>query len=210
MLSALLAGLAWTLGLAALSFLAGAVLGLGLCALRLSRRPPLRLLAGLVILVLRAVPPLLWLLLAVVGSGATGLPLGPFAAAVLALALVAAAGMAEIYRRALASVEAGQGDAATVLGLPPRSRFRDVLAPQLLRAALPPAAGLAAALLRDSAIASLVGAGGIAAEAARAAGTGSAPLATFAAAGALYLALGLAVTVAARGAALRLRAGAAR
>ena len=210
LLAALASGLPWSLGVATLSWLAGAVLGLGLCALRLSRVPLPRLLAGLVILLLRAVPPLLWLLLAAAVAAAADLPIAPWAAAVAGLGLVAAAEMAEIYRRALSAVAAAQWEAAAALGLPRHSRIRDVMAPQLLAAALPAAAGLAAGLLRDSAIASLLGVGGIAAEADRAARGGASPLASFAAAGALYLVLGLAVAAVGRRAALHLRAAAAR
>ncbi len=209
LLPALAAGLPWTLVVTALSFLSGAVLGLGLCMLRLSRVPLLRGLAGLSVLIIRAVPPLLWLLLLAAGARSAGLGLAPLATSVLGLGLVAAADMADLYRGALASVRGGEWEAATALGLPLRSRLRDVAAPRLMRVAARPAAAVAARLLRDSTIASLIGAGGIAAEADRAARAGAVPLTAFAAAGALYLALTLPVTAAARRAALRLPARAA-
>lgn len=204
LLAGLAAGLPWTLGVTALAFLIGALLGLPLCAGRMSRRPPLRFAAGLVILALRAVPPLLWLLLARLATGA------PTPAALLGLGLVAAAGMAEVYRRALGAVPAGQREAAAALGLAPRDRWQDVLAPQMLPALLPGAAALAGALLRDSAVAALVGGGGLAAVAGAAVRSGTGPLAAFSAAGALYLALGLAVTALAWRVARHLRAAAAR
>ena len=204
LLAGLAAGLPWTLGVTAGSLLIGAVLGVPLCAARRSRRALPRLAAGLAVLAVRAVPPLLWLLLAHLLTGAAT------PAALVGLALVVGAGMAEVYGRALAAVPAGQREAAAALGLAPPALRRDVLAPQMLPAVLPGAAALAAALLRDSAIAALIGGGGVAAAAGAAARSGVAPFTAFTSAGAAYLALGLGLAALAWRAARRLLAAAAR
>ena len=208
-LAAVAAGLPWTVALTASALAMGAVLGLGLCTLRVSSVPLLRASAAAAILAVRSIPPILWLFLVFgLGGGVDGV--GPFAAATIGLALITGAAMAEIGRGALAAIDPGQWEAAAVLNLPARSRLVDVVGPQLLRVALPPAGALAIGLLRDTAIASTIGVGEIAFRAQDASQLTSDGLGAFATAGALYIALSLAIAVAARWAGLRLRATVAR
>jgi polar amino acid transport system permease protein len=56
------------------------------------------------------------------------------------MGMIAAANMAEIYRGAVASIHHGQWEAATALDLDRWSVFRDIVAPQAFRVALPSAA----------------------------------------------------------------------
>lgn len=207
-LAALAAGFPWAVALTASAFAMGAVLGAGLCALRVSSVPLLRVPAAAVTLALQSIPPILWLFLVVLTRGTGIVAVGPFAAAAIGLALITGANMAEIYRGALAAIHPGQREAAAMLGLPARSRMVDVIGPQLLRAALPSAAGLALGLLKDTAVASTIGVGEIAFQDASqrtAQGPGA-----FAVAGALYIALSLPIAVATRWADLRVRGMAAR
>lgn len=209
-LLAIAAGIPWTLALTASSFALGAVLGVALCALRLSRLGLLRLLGAAIILTLRSIPPIVWLFVICFGLGADTMAAGPFAAAAAGLGLIGAANMAEIYRGALSAVDAGQWEAAIVLDLPPLSRFVDVIGPQMLRTALPAAATLAIGLLKDSAVASTIGVTEIAFATDHVSQRTSHGLGVFAIAGALYLAISLPIAVAARWADLRLRVAVAR
>ncbi len=207
-LAALAAGFPWAVALTASAFAMGAVLGAGLCALRVSSVPLLRVPAAVVTLALQSIPPILWLFLVVLTRGTGIVAVGPFAAAAIGLALITGANMAEIYRGALAAIHPGQREAAAMLSLPARSRMVDVIGPQLLRVALPSAAGLALGLLKDTAVASTIGVGEIAFQDASqrsAHGPGA-----FAVAGALYIALSLPIAVATRWADLRVRGMAAR
>ena len=206
----ILAGVPWTLALTALSFAIGAVLGLGLCGLRMAPSTPLRLLGAAIILTFRAIPPIVWLFVIFFGIGTDYVPVGPFAAAAAGLGLITAANMAEIYRGALAAVHAGQWEAAAVLNLPVRSRFTDVIGPQLLRIALPSAATYVIGLLKDSAVASTIGVGEIAFQAYHMSQRTFHGLDVFAIAGVLYIAISLPIAFAARWADLRMRAAVAR
>lgn len=204
-LAAVAAGLPWTVALTASALVIGAVLGLGLCALRVSSAPLLRAAAAVVILAVRSIPPILWLFIVVFGLGSGVTAVGPFAAATIGLALITGATMAEICRGALAAIDPGQWEAAAVLNLPARSRMVDVVGPQLLRVALPSAAALAIGLLKDTAVASTIGVGEIAFRAEDASRLTSHGLGAFATAGALYIVLSLPIAVAARWADRRLR-----
>ena len=164
-LLAIAAGIPWTLALTAVSFGIGAVLGVGLCALRVSRFGVLRFAGAAVILTVRSIPPIVWLFAIFYGIGTDIIGIGPFASAAIGLGLITAAFMADIYRGALWSVPAGQWEAATALNLPARSRFVDIIGPQMLRIALPSAATYLIALLKYSAVASIIGVHEIAFEA---------------------------------------------
>ena len=75
---------------------------------------------------------------------------------VLCLALFEAAYIAEIVRAGLMSVPAGQGEAASTVGLTRWQSFRYVLLPQALRAVTPPLANQFILLIKNSAIVSLI------------------------------------------------------
>jgi len=153
----ILQGLPWTLALTAAAFTLGALLAVPLMLARVSRRWWLRLLAGSVITVVRSVPAIVWLFVIFFGIGSGYIRVAPFPAAVVAFGLIASAYLAEIYRGALLSIHTGQFEAAAALGL---SRWRtgtDVLAPQLIRVALPAMATFAIGLLKDTAISSTIG-----------------------------------------------------
>lgn len=114
-------------------------------------------LARFIILTMRSVPPIVWLFLIFFGFGSGLLQISPFEAAWIGLGLIVAANMAEVYRGAFTAIPAGEREAAIALGLPLQYRFRDVIAPQLVRIALPSAATYAINLLKDTAIASTIG-----------------------------------------------------
>lgn len=164
-LGVLVAGVPTTLALTAVSFAVGACLGLPLCGLRMARNPLLRVLATSVILVCRAIPPIVWLFLIFFGVGSGYVQLDPFTAAAIGLGLITAANMAEIYRGALGAIHSGQWEAATALNLGAYHRFVDVIGPQLIRVSLPSAATYAIGLLKDTAVASAIGVHDVAFEA---------------------------------------------
>lgn len=150
-------GIVSTLGVTAGAFVLGAALGVPICAMRVSRSGVLNYTAATLIVILRSVPPIVWVFLLYFGIGSGLIAMGPMTAAVLALGVITSANMAEIYRGALHSLAAGQWDAATALGLSRRATFLDVVAPQLFRVTLPSATTYAIGLLKDSAIASTIG-----------------------------------------------------
>jgi polar amino acid transport system permease protein len=153
----LLYSVPYTLALTAVAFAIGVVLGIPICAARLSKRALPRLIIGSVILTFRSIPPLVWLFLIFFGLGSGYIRLNAFAAASIGLGLITAVNMAEIYRGSLAAIHRGQWEASNALGLPRLNIFFEILAPQLTRIALPAAATYAIGLLKDTAVASAIG-----------------------------------------------------
>ena len=155
--SFLISGLPWTLAVTAGAFAMGALLGLPVMLAEESTCVPLRLIARAYVNLVRAVPPIVWLFIVYFGVGSELLRLTPFGAALIGLGLISSAHLAEIYRGGMISIGKGQREAAAALNLGPVYSFIDIMAPQAIRVALPPSAGYAIGLLKDSAIASAIG-----------------------------------------------------
>lgn len=199
-------GIWWTIIVTLGAFGLGAALGVPICAMHVSRSRALHVVAVVLIVVLRSVPPIVWIFLLYFGIGSGWLSIGPVPAAIIALGVITAANMAEIYRGALKSIHPGQWDASHALGLSTWSEFKDVMAPQLFRVTLPSATTYLIGLLKDSAIASTIGvmeitylAGFLASK------QFGASLQIFAFAGALYILISLPLAAVARIADARLR-----
>jgi len=162
----LLDGLLVTIELVALSATLGFVLGLGLALARLSSHPLLAVLARGYIAFFRGTPILLQLFLVYYGAGQMRAPLETvglwglfreaFFCAVFTFTLNTAAYQAEILRGAIASLPAGQVEAAAALGLGRWQRLRHVVLPQALAVALRPLGNELILLIKASAVASLV------------------------------------------------------
>jgi len=75
---------------------------------------------------------------------------------VLCVGLLSAAYIAEVVRAGLEGIEKGQWEAADALGLSLWSKYRYVIAPQVISAITPPLAGQAISLVKDSSIVSLI------------------------------------------------------
>jgi polar amino acid transport system permease protein len=154
---ALVHALPWTLMLTASSFVVGAVLAVPVCALASSKNPVVKTVSHSIILVIRSIPPIVWLFIIFFGIGNGLVAMSPLTAAVAGLGLITAVNLGEICRGAMKAVPAGQFEAAKVLGLSGVRQYTDVLAPQIFRVALPSAATYAIGLLKDTAVASTIG-----------------------------------------------------
>jgi polar amino acid transport system permease protein len=75
---------------------------------------------------------------------------------VLCVGLLSAAYIAEVVRAGLEGIDKGQWEAAQALGLSRWSKYRYVIAPQVLSNITPPLAGQAISLVKDSSIVSLI------------------------------------------------------
>src|SRR5215470_14484201 len=146
----------FTLNIAVLSIAVGAIVGLFLALLKMSRRRLLRRPAELYIEVIRGTPALAQLYIVYFGLAGVGLTLDNVTAAVVALGLNAAAYMAEIYRAGIESVHGGQREAALSLGMTPIQALRFIVLPQAWRVVLPPGANLSIAVLKDTSLASAI------------------------------------------------------
>ncbi len=81
---------------------------------------------------------------------------GEFVAAVITLGLYEGAYMTEIIRAGIISVEKGQWEASSALGLSWLQTMRHVVFPQATRQILPPLAGQLVSAIKDSAIVSVI------------------------------------------------------
>lgn len=197
--AALLAAAGITLILSLLGFTLGAVFGSLAAAARLGRLRFLRGVAQVYGTVFRGVPDLLTIYLLYYGgsmaltaagrslgfSGFIGLP--TFATGVLAIGVISGAYQAEVYRGAYLAVDQGQTDAARALGLSRWATLRRVIAPQLLRHALPGIANVWQLVLKDSALISVIGLVELMRQAQIAAGSTREPFVFYIAAAVLYL-----------------------
>lgn len=154
---ALLEGAKYTLLVAVVSFVVGAVLAVGVTAARRSHFGVLRLIGTAWVEILRGVPPLAWLFIVYFGLPVFGIRPSPIESGIMVFSLVASTYLTEIYRSGLRAVPAGQVEAGTALGM---SRLKVnvlVLIPQAFTTILPLAIGYLIALLKDSAFVSVVG-----------------------------------------------------
>lgn len=78
-------------------------------------------------------------------------------ASILALSLNTAAYLAEVFRAALASVDAGQVEAAMSVGMNYRQTLKGIILPQALRNALPGTGNTFVSLMKNSSLAFTIG-----------------------------------------------------
>lgn len=179
------------------AFAVAAVLGALVTIARRSPLAVLRLAGGAYVAVLRGVPPVAWLLAVYYGLGNV-VELPPIAAAVVALGLVGAAYMAEIYRAALEAVPQGQIDAADALALSTWDKYRRVMLPNTAALLAASTASYAISLLKDSSLASLLALSELTFRANQYRQALGEPIRVFAVAAAFYIVLSVLVAVPAR------------
>jgi len=85
-----------------------------------------------------------------------GIELSAYAVAILGLGLHIGAYGAEVMRGAIRAVARGQYEACTALNIPAFTRFRRIILPQALLAAIPPGTNLLIELLKNTSLVSLI------------------------------------------------------
>ena len=128
----LLEGLGLTLVISALSILCSVVLGAVISILRGSHLRAVRLLSAAYVELFKNTPLLLWIMFTFFVA-----QLPPLPAAVLAFTLFTSASVAEIVRGGLASVPAGQYEAARSQGFSAVQMYLLIILPQALRNMVP-------------------------------------------------------------------------
>lgn len=196
--SELVRGIPMTLAVTAGALAIGAVAGLPIMFLTRSRWGPVSLVTRFAVDLIRGVPPIVWIFILYYGLAQDVVRLDPVTASILGLGVIASAYLAEVYRSGLLSVDAGQWAAGRALGLSEPRVFASIIAPQALRIAIPPAATFALNLLKDSAIASVIGVTELAYFANRQAQLTFDNLTVYVLAAVLYLLLGLPLAVVSR------------
>ncbi|TVT81135.1 cystine ABC transporter permease [Pseudomonas sp. H3(2019)] len=134
----------------------GLLLGFGLALMRLSRFKWLSLLARAYVSFFRGTPLLVQLFLIYYGLPQVGIELDPIPAALIGFSLNMAAYACEILRAAIASIERGQWEAASSIGMTRAQTLRRAILPQAMRTALPPLGNSFISLVKDTAMAATI------------------------------------------------------
>jgi len=104
----------------------------------------------------RGTPLLIQLFFIYYGLPAIGLTMNNYVAGIVGVGLNGGAYISEIVRGALYSVEQGQKEAASALGLSKLQTMIHIILPQSVRVALPPLVNSFSALLKDSSLVSVL------------------------------------------------------
>jgi polar amino acid transport system permease protein len=153
----LLLGLGNTLMLTALAFLLGLPVGIALALARLSRHRVIAWPVGLMVDFLRCTPALVqlfWLFFAL--PRLLPVRLSPFGAALMALTVLSAAFVSEVFRGGIVSVERTQWEGARAIGMTSRQAMRRVILPQAVKRMIPVFLERLVELLKMSTIASTI------------------------------------------------------
>ncbi len=169
-----LSGVVTTLWLTVASMVLGVLLGVILAVMRLSPNPVLSGAAWFYIWVFRGTPVLVQLVIwgnlnSLYRQISLGVPFGPewftfetrdlippIAAALLGLALNEAAYMSEIIRAGILSVDEGQSEAASALGMSRMQTLRRVVLPQAMRVVVPPTGNETISMLKTTSLVAYV------------------------------------------------------
>lgn len=156
-LDVILLGCAWTIGItvaaALLSFVGGIVFAIIALYAPWLVRQPFRLIEWLFM----GTPLLLQLFLIYFGLVQIGIDLPAFVAGILGLGLHFSVYNSELIQTAILAVDRGQMEAARTLGLSRGEALRKVVIPQAVRDVIPPIGNNMIALLKDSALVSVIG-----------------------------------------------------
>ncbi|PVX38797.1 amino acid ABC transporter membrane protein (PAAT family) [Pasteurella langaaensis DSM 22999] len=149
-----------TLLISVVSILVAIIFGLCIALIRIQRYAIIDQILAVYISLFRSMPSVVLLFLVYYGSpqivpAMVGVP--ALTAAIICFALKYSAYLAEIFRAALESVDAGQKEAGIAVGLSQIQIYRHVVLPQAFVNALPGTGNMFISLLKDSSVAFFVG-----------------------------------------------------
>lgn len=190
-LDIVLLGCLWTIAItvaaALLSFFGGILFAVIALYTHWTIRLPFRLFEW----VFMGTPLLLQLFLIYFGLVQIGVDLPAFVAGVIGLGLHFAVYNSELIQTAILSVDKGQMEAARTVGLSRGQALRKVVVPQAVRAVIPPIGNNMIALLKDSALVSVIGVSELTLSAQRAIGATYRPFEFYILAAAFYYVINL-------------------
>lgn len=132
------------------------VLGLLVALARLSSSRILRGIAVVYVEVLRGTPLLVQLVYIYFVLPVVGIQLEPIAAGIIALGLNYAAYLSEVYRSSILAIDGGQTEAALSLGYTPTKALWRIVIPQSFKVALDPIGNYFIAMVKDTALTSVI------------------------------------------------------
>jgi len=146
-----------SIGLILLAFPLAIVGGLALAFMKMAKIPPIRWIANIYVNVIRGTPLFLQIAIAFVGLPIAGLRVQWFVTGVIVLALNSSAYLAEIFRAGIQSINKGQFEAASSLGMTYAQAMGYVVVPQTVKRVLPTMTSEFILLFKDTALLSAVG-----------------------------------------------------
>lgn len=150
-------GFIFSIWLTVVATIGGIAFGTVLALMRLSGKTALELPAAAYVNTMRSIPlvmVLLWFYLLI--PFAIGRPIGAELSAIITFVAFEAAYFSEIVRAGIQSIEKGQWEAATAMGLTRVQTLRKVILPQAIQRVVPPLAGQFISLVKDSSMVSLI------------------------------------------------------
>jgi polar amino acid transport system permease protein len=148
---------AWlTVQVSAAALVMGYVAGIAVALIALVPGWLPRLVTGLYVETLRNIPFIIILFVVYYGLPFWRIRLPATLVGTVALALFASAYYAEIVRAAILALPRGQFESARAIGMSPLSAMRHVVAPQILRALVPPSTNMTLTMMKESAVLSSI------------------------------------------------------
>lgn len=150
-------GTVTTMFLAVLSVIPGIILGTLLALMRLSKQRLFKWLSVIYIEFVRGTPLMAQVFIIFFGSTVLGVELSAFKASIVALGLNSAAYVAEIIRAGIQSIDTGQWEASSSLGMNKTQVMRLIILPQAVKNILPAFGNELVTIVKESSIVSVIG-----------------------------------------------------
>ena len=183
------------------------VLAVPVAMLRRSTNPVAKFIGALWAWIARGIPPIAWLIIIYFGLSLGIISEVPVLAAIVGLGIVNSAYLGDSIRAGLDSVPSGQWEGAASVALSRQDTLFRVVLPQAVPVMLASAAAYSITLLKNTAIASIIGANEMVFYAYNAVQVGADPLLSFFTIGVVYLLLTVPIGIFARWMDSRVRRG---
>lgn len=151
-------GLGVTLFLALISAIGSVLVGLLIAILRTLNSPTLNIFLKFYVDVFRSIPMIVVMVIFFFALPFMGISMGSILSTVLALSFGYGAYASECFRAGIESVHSGQLEASRSLGLSRWKTITKIILPQAIPVVIPPLTGTLVAMLKDTAVASVVAA----------------------------------------------------
>jgi cystine transport system permease protein len=145
-----------TLLLALGSMFLGLIIGVFTALARISKNKILYSVSSAYVSIIRGTPLLVQIYVTYYGLPQIGIVLDPITSGIVALSLNAGAFLSESFRAAIQSVDKGQHEAASMLGMTYGQAMRRVIIPQSIRTAIPTLGNTFIGLLKDTSLVSVI------------------------------------------------------
>ena len=149
-------GLGTTLSLFALTLVCSIPLGFLGSQISLGKNKPVKFIYNIYLVIMRGTPLILQVLFMYFGLNLLGINIGRFESALLSFVLNYTAYFSEIFRGGIQSVNRGQYEAASVLGMTRRKTLTKIIVPQVFKIVMPSLGNEVVTLVKDTALVNII------------------------------------------------------